>query len=114
MLHLVGSSVLLYLVDDARLNKNQTEKYIYVCFKLYIFWKQTKDKEIWAEQWQVFPVIGLFLISSRMQSLSRRSPVFEVRKIFKFFYYFYVTSLSYVICTKYQYAEYLNSLRIYF
>jgi len=28
LLHLVGSSILLYLIDDARTNKNQVYKFI--------------------------------------------------------------------------------------
>jgi len=34
LLHLVGSSILFYVIDDARTNKNQV--YIYQCFGLFL------------------------------------------------------------------------------
>jgi len=46
-LHLVGSSILLYLIDDARSNKNQIKCVFWLCatfvLKHFSFWEEFSE-----------------------------------------------------------------------
>ena len=57
MLHLVGSSILLYLIDDARSNKNQ----VYMC------WLSTGTKSLQLLIQMVIVVVGFVVFSLLLQ-----------------------------------------------